>query len=44
MLNHKALTLPHIATYGLRYHDEELGAFDEEAAIFTHSKSFEPVS
>ncbi|THW33638.1 hypothetical protein D6D22_09025 [Aureobasidium pullulans] len=43
MLNHKALTLPHIATYGLRYHDEELGAFDEEAAIFTHSKSFEPL-
>ncbi|CAD0018236.1 unnamed protein product, partial [Aureobasidium pullulans] len=44
MLNHKALTLPHIATYGLRYHDEEPGAFDEEAAIFTHSKSFEPPS
>ncbi|THX24094.1 hypothetical protein D6D12_07906 [Aureobasidium pullulans] len=43
VLNHRALSLPQIATYGLRYHDEELGAFDEEAAIFTHSKSFEPL-
>lgn len=44
VLNHKVLTLPQIAIFGLGYHDERVGVFDEEGAIFTQSKSFDPVS
>lgn len=44
VLNHKTLTLPQIAIFGLGYHDQKVGVFDEEGAISAQSMSFEPVS
>ncbi|THX11108.1 hypothetical protein D6D13_04958 [Aureobasidium pullulans] len=43
VLNHSVLTLPQIAIFGFGYHDQKLGVFDEEGAIFAQSKSFEPL-
>ncbi|THZ02468.1 hypothetical protein D6C92_00572 [Aureobasidium pullulans] len=43
VLNHKTLTLPQIVIFGLGYHDQKVGVFDEEGAISAQSKSFEPL-